>query len=672
MFEEHKPRRKREKPDSRARVAALESKLEDLIAQVGQNNGANQKRATSSGHNDRASPGNRVSPSDSRPPKSTPTTSNLFPTPESQTREGNRGLSIADHAFLTQESPDTRLDSFNTVFTQYMAEGATPEFLISEGHLSIEEIERFIGNFRDMSHYFPFVTIPHDATVYTMLKDRPLLLHAALAVATPSEVHLQKVLEKSFKEVMLRKLVLEAQKTIDILQSILICVAWGHFFHIPKRNQSYQLLQMAIGLCVDLGLNLTPSFAIQKKFGLHLDHYQPRGEADEDRFWSKEARRAFLGCYHASTMTSWIWQKPNTLKFSEYVLSCAKSISEDPEYPTDELILPLIQLQQVGDEYHKVLQVERNEMHSQVLLHRIGTHVRSFQKKTQDLKDSLAPTATNSTAVQLAIQFAAVYTYEQGLLSPFSSISLMMATGAPMDPMSNTIDSPSRIDILLDCLQSAMNYLDTFLTIPLTAYPLFGTSQWSGLIYSLVVVYRLSIGTPRVPLWDVQMARETVKLERYLELLCERIQQTTRERLKSIIEMNNRDIYSVMGLILQNVRNTYDRLRRLPQKESANDEQAVHATSFPDEVVIESGHLPRPRPGPIFEQEQPKPGYQSRCPAMQFWSASDSSSNGNTDFVGDDPFPNMNVTDDDSFWNQVFTTELAQWDANMDLGLAGF
>ena len=394
VFKDPKPRRKSDKPDSRTRLAALESKLEDLIARVG-----NQSTSgDSGGQDDSVSPGESANQTESRTFKDTPSaasSTNQLPIPAYQARDqphfaaGGHG-----HPYPSESS-----------FARFPSGGATPEALISGGFLSAEDVGGYLARFREMSWFFPFVAMPHDVNVYTMLRDRPLALHAALAVATSSQVHLQKALEKSFKELILRKLVLEVEKSIDLLQSILICAAWGHFFSIPKRDQSYQLLQMAFALCVDLGLNVTPEVAMQKKVGLHLDHYQPSGDDDQDRLWSRDARCAFLGCYHLSSMNAWISAKPKTLEYSEYVLKCAQSISGNPEYTTDELILPLIQIQAIGDEYHQVLRVNRDQVHSQTRLDRIGAHARSFQKQIDDLKSTLTPTTASSTFFFIDMEF---------------------------------------------------------------------------------------------------------------------------------------------------------------------------------------------------------------------------------------------------------------------------
>ena len=85
-----------------------------------------------------------------------------------------------------------------------------------------------------------------------------------------------------------------------------------HFYYLPKREQSYQLLQMTIGMCVDLGLTLRPEEAVVRKVGLRLSHYRKADQAsgEHDAFYTREARRGYLGCYYLSTNTAWISGKP--------------------------------------------------------------------------------------------------------------------------------------------------------------------------------------------------------------------------------------------------------------------------------------------------------------------------------------------------------------------------
>jgi hypothetical protein len=88
-----------------------------------------------------------------------------------------------------------------------------------------------------------------------------------------------------------------------------------HFYYMPKREQSYQLLQMAAAMCVDLGLNLSPSEAVSRKVGLRLSHYHKadKPSTEHDAFFCREARRAYLGCYYLSTAIAWVTGKPSNM-----------------------------------------------------------------------------------------------------------------------------------------------------------------------------------------------------------------------------------------------------------------------------------------------------------------------------------------------------------------------
>jgi hypothetical protein len=88
-----------------------------------------------------------------------------------------------------------------------------------------------------------------------------------------------------------------------------------HFYYMPKREQSYQLLQMATAMCVDLGLNLSPSEAMSRKIGLRLSHYRKadKPSTEHDAFFCREARRTYLGCYYLSTAIAWITGKPSNM-----------------------------------------------------------------------------------------------------------------------------------------------------------------------------------------------------------------------------------------------------------------------------------------------------------------------------------------------------------------------
>lgn len=94
-----------------------------------------------------------------------------------------------------------------------------------------------------------------------------------------------------------------SERTLSLCQSIDQPHSRYHFYYMPKEEQSYQLLQMAVGMCIDLGLNHRPEDAMDRPVGLRLSHYRKASQSDvkHDEFFSREARRAYLGCYYLST-----------------------------------------------------------------------------------------------------------------------------------------------------------------------------------------------------------------------------------------------------------------------------------------------------------------------------------------------------------------------------------
>ena len=76
-----------------------------------------------------------------------------------------------------------------------------------------------------MCAYSPFVVIPEEATIGSLRHDQPFLLYAILAVASREEQGLQSMLERSLRERLLKTVMIEAEKTIDLLQAFLIYLA---------------------------------------------------------------------------------------------------------------------------------------------------------------------------------------------------------------------------------------------------------------------------------------------------------------------------------------------------------------------------------------------------------------------------------------------------------------
>lgn len=207
---------------------------------------------------------------------------------------------------------------------------------------------------------------------------------------------------------------------------------------------------------------------------------------------------------------------------------------------------------------------------------------------------------------------------------------------------------PNQLDVMMGCLDSAKCYVESFLSCPLSEYPKLAVAQWWGLIGAVYILYVLSIGTPQLPLWDVCVTRDKVRLEIYLDLLCYRMQSITGSTTEAPA---GRDLFSLMCPIFANVKTSYERLKKLPQTASSVDNGPVHGTSFEGEVKPCNKRV--------------KPG---RCPAFPYWPSRQNLANPPVE-APDDLFGAFETTDPSVDFLQNDCSWLEDMpDANVNLG----
>lgn len=205
VFVERQPRQRKLKPRSKARISALESKVDDLLSLTRRHRLMHEQEPLQhvSGPLTNGSCTYNLS---SRYGEQDPTPSNCENSANLNTLKSNR--------------------PFNEWVGCPKINGIScPEILLDCG-LSTDAADEYLKRFRTMSSYFPFVMIPNHSTVLTMCMERPFVLLAALAVATSSEKKLQKSLGEKFRICALHVITIENERSIDLLNGLLVYLAW--------------------------------------------------------------------------------------------------------------------------------------------------------------------------------------------------------------------------------------------------------------------------------------------------------------------------------------------------------------------------------------------------------------------------------------------------------------
>ncbi|KAL3455335.1 hypothetical protein BJX64DRAFT_295152 [Aspergillus heterothallicus] len=412
-------------------------------------------------------------------------------------------------------------------------------------------VQHLLDSFRGVSSHFPFVHIPDNVAAPSLAEERPFLFLAAVTNGASKYHHIQASLIDKFKSALSENLIIAEEKDLDLLQGLLVHLAWFHFYFNPRSPQTYRYLQIAVSMAVDLGLESLLHDVMSSASGL-------------DDPYKREACRTYLGCYYISSLISTSSGKPNSLPYSEDMLLAASALQERREFDSDKLLYPLIQLQQFVDEICETYRLERNSA-AQL---RSCTHTTRFMNRLQEWWSSLAEDLRCNVLLIHSHQATKIRIYELGLVYNYGhSRHSANATSTPNPSSLLQYSSPALISNLIRCTESVKEYLDLFLTIPETEYHTLPFCIWYKVIIAIFILYRLSVGISEVPEWDVALAQQTVDIEVYLGTLVSRLEVLQKESSAA-----NKSLYTMMPEIINSVRTSYV----LASEDAAKVVQAQH------------------------------------------------------------------------------------------------
>jgi hypothetical protein len=102
-----------------------------------------------------------------------------------------------------------------------------PADVLSKGIISFQTAEEYLRVFRSKNAYFPFVVVPHTTSLENLRRERPFLLLAIFAFSS-GQVHsnITSILEAELCETLAKRVIMEGEKSLDLLQGLLVYLAW--------------------------------------------------------------------------------------------------------------------------------------------------------------------------------------------------------------------------------------------------------------------------------------------------------------------------------------------------------------------------------------------------------------------------------------------------------------
>ena len=116
-------------------------------------------------------------------------------------------------------------------------EAATPHYqttpsteyvdIIPGFRMTLDEADRALNLYRSVYFpSFPFVPVPAMMTAYDLYAQKPLLFRTIISVSAPQPASIQRDFKRWFREHIAEHVVVRVQKSMELLQAILLFLAW--------------------------------------------------------------------------------------------------------------------------------------------------------------------------------------------------------------------------------------------------------------------------------------------------------------------------------------------------------------------------------------------------------------------------------------------------------------
>ncbi|KAJ3508484.1 hypothetical protein NM208_g15817 [Fusarium decemcellulare] len=224
----------------------------------------------------------------------------------------------------------------------------------------------------DMVPQFPFVPLP-GSTTYDLYKEKPLLLKTILWICRPPGPAPSAAFERWFREHIAHETVVLGNKSLELLQALLVFFAWYKSQSIASpnfsaslqpwvmltsaprsdvdlyaRSKDTSLVQLALGLIGDLGLTRLPGIPGPTSGSIVEDAAHLRNDVQARAQHASGDRRTVLGVYYITSILYSLLARPSRLEYMPYFDHCCTQLLKDDEYPTDTLLVYLIRIRQIA------------------------------------------------------------------------------------------------------------------------------------------------------------------------------------------------------------------------------------------------------------------------------------------------------------------------------------
>ncbi|KAK4654465.1 hypothetical protein QC762_403520 [Podospora pseudocomata] len=337
--------------------------------------------------------------------------------------------------------------------------------------------------------FLPFVYLPSNMTEERLRKTYPFLWFSIMTV-TSKNADRRLVMSESIKKFIAQKMVMEHEKSLDLLFGLLVIMGWTHY-HIKREKPILSLLaSLAKSLVFDLGLNKVPSEPYISACLKTAFHPPPREKTMEER-------RAVLACFLLTSQISHSLKRLDALTWTSHMEESLQFLTQRHEWEGDDLLVAQVKIQLIVEQLNRATSQSIDNAPPSYYLSALHTQLTNVKTQLPSHLQQNDTILSHISYTELAIHEAAV--------------------AKPRISPTTTVPDLQRYAAMEACLNAIKDWFDRHFSIPSYVYIGMTFSYWCHMAHCLLSLYRLSVLDD--PAWDRRAVRNKLDLLRICDQL---------------------------------------------------------------------------------------------------------------------------------------------------------
>ncbi|KAI8673652.1 hypothetical protein NCS55_00686200 [Fusarium keratoplasticum] len=376
---------------------------------------------------------------------------------------------------------------------------------------------------RNHTLHSPLVTMKEDSTAEDLYKEKPFLFRAIMLVASPLPKSRVVKMKRNTLAYLGYRMLVEEERTLDLLQGLLVVAAWAHTCHIDE-GQVTNLAFLGLGYAHKLGITQMPSSSPEQV----NSNNQPGTSGliekmrQEVKAHSLDEQCCLLGLYCVLSVISTKQSRSNPLD-SAHIDICCNNIAASQSATSSPALEHLVRFIELSERLSKGF----GEPHERTLSRPYAFLLEGNGRRFRADLERLAEVATRNDPAnhhqifQLYHQYTLVRLYEPAV----------MVADHPDEGVAPFV-------YLLICLRNCLDAIRSFFDLLLSSPPedilkrsIITTDQAA---FVMVLAARLLLID--APGWDPMAARQTLDLSVVLGKIQTHIEKAEAQHMKAMQE----------------------------------------------------------------------------------------------------------------------------------------